>query len=259
MRIAVLGTQVDHKGGRTLASIAELVDPKTTEIHLIGHTDGDFSSTALKRMKVTGRYDDADLPRLIQNVAPHLIWFPAVWPETFSYTLSAAIEAGTAIAATRIGAHSERLAGRPFTWLTEIATSPVVWVKIFNEIRDALNATRDIEAPIRPAVADFFATEYLAGAAQPPRVARGRSRKPRIAVVPDRFDNGSPTPCGYIRLLQPLHQSSIAGDFDVRLETATTIFEHEAEIIVTQRCGVGGPAGDLRAWNWCDFGVRPGR
>ena len=31
---------------RTLASIAELVDPKTTEIHLIGHTDGDFSATA---------------------------------------------------------------------------------------------------------------------------------------------------------------------------------------------------------------------
>ena len=235
MRIAVLGTQVDHKGGRTLASIAELVDPKTTEIHLIGHTDGDFSLAALKRMKVTGRYDDADLPGLIGKVAPHLIWFPAVWPETFSYTLSAAIEAGTAIAAARIGAHSERLAGRPFTWLTEIATSPLVWVRIFDEIRDALNAAQDIEAPIRPAVVDFFATDYLARASQPPRAARRRPPTPRIAVVPDRFDNGSPTPCGYIRLLQPLHHPAIAGGFDVRLETATTIFEHEAEIIVTQR------------------------
>jgi GT2 family glycosyltransferase/glycosyltransferase involved in cell wall biosynthesis len=235
MRIAVIGTQVDHKGGRTLASIAELVDPTTTEIHLIGHTDGDFSSTALKRMKVTGRYDDADLPGLIGKVAPHLIWFPAVWPETFSYTLSAAIEAGTAIAAVRIGAHSERLAGRPFTWLTEIATSPLVWVKIFEEIRDALNAARDVEAPTRPAVMDFFATDYLAKAAQSPRASRRRPRRPRIAVVPDRFDNGAPTPCGYIRLLQPLHHPAIAGAFDVRLETATTIFEHEAEIIVTQR------------------------
>ncbi len=235
MRIAVLGTQVDHKGGRTLASIAELVDPKTTEIHLIGHTDGDFSSTALKRIKVTGRYDDADLPGLIRNVAPHLIWFPAVWPETFSYTLSAAIEAGTAIAAARIGAHSERLAGRPFTWLTEIATSPLDWVKIFGEIRDALNAAQDVESPIRPAVPDFFATDYLAKASQRPRAVRRRPPRPRIAVVPDRFDNGSPTPCGYIRLVQPLHHPAIAGDFDVRLETATTIFEHEAEIIVTQR------------------------
>ena len=121
-------------------------------------------------MKVTGRYDDADLPGLIGKVAPHLIWFPAVWPETFSYTLSAAIEAGTAIAAARIGAHSERLDGRPFTWLTEIATSPLVWVRLFDEIRDALNAAQDIEAPIRPAVVDFFATDYLARASQPPRV-----------------------------------------------------------------------------------------
>jgi GT2 family glycosyltransferase/glycosyltransferase involved in cell wall biosynthesis len=235
MRIAVLGTQVDHKGGRALASIAELVDPKTTEIHLIGHTDGDFSSTALKRMKVTGRYDDADLPRLIENVAPHLIWFPAVWPETFSYTLSAAIEAGTAIAAARIGAHIERLAGRPFTWLTEIATSPLAWIKIFDEIREALNAAKDVEAPSRPAVVDFFATDYLAKASLPPRAASRRPLKPRIAVVPDRFDNGSPTPCGSIRLLQPLHHPAITGGFDVRMETAKTVFEHKAEIIVTQR------------------------
>ena len=190
-------------------------------------------------MKVTGRYDDADLPGLIENVAPHLIWFPAVWPETFSYTLSAAIEAGTAIAAARIGAHSERLAGRPFTWLTEITTSPRVWVRIFDEIRDALNAAQDIEAPIRPAVADFFATDYLAKASQPPRVGSPQPPRPRIAVVPDRFDNGSPTPCGYIRLLQPLHHPAIAGGFDIRLETATTIFEHEAEIIVTQRSAMG--------------------
>jgi hypothetical protein len=235
MRIAVLGTQVDHKGGRTLASIAELVDPKTTEIHLIGHTDGDFSATALKRMKVTGRYNDADLPGLIENVAPHLIWFPAVWPETFSYTLSAAIEAGTAIAAARIGAHTERLAGRPFTWLTEIATSPLAWIEIFDEIREALNAPKDVEAPSRPAVEDFFATDYLAKASLAPRAARRRPLKPRIAVVPDRFDNGSPKPCGYIRLLQPLHHPAITGGFDVRMETAKTVFEHKAEIIVTQR------------------------
>ncbi len=186
-------------------------------------------------MKVTGRYHDAELPGLIENVAPHLIWFPAVWPETFSYTLSAAIEAGRAIAAVRIGAHSERLAGRPFTWLTPIATSPLAWIKIFSEIRDALNAARDVEAPTRAAVADFFATDYLVEAAKPPRAARSRAPRPRIAVVPDRFVNGSPTPCGYIRLLQPLHHPAIAGGFDVRLETAKTVFEHKAEIIVTQR------------------------
>ena len=36
--------------------------------------------------------------------------FPAQWPETYSYTLTAAINAGLPIVATRIGAFTERLA-----------------------------------------------------------------------------------------------------------------------------------------------------
>ena len=252
IRIAVLGTLVDHKGGRTVASVAEMVDPKTTEIHLIGHIDGPFSEAARKRMKITGRYDDADLPDLIETIAPHLIWFPAVWPETFSYTVSAAINAGIPIAATRIGAHTERLTGRPSTWLADIDTSPLAWVRLFGEIHDALRNSPPTASqqtasqptasqptasqpthspPMRPAVEDFYATTYL----HPPTRRRTRRRPPRIAVVPERFDIGFPTPCGYIRLLQPLNHPSIVGDFDVRVTTADTIFEHDADIIVTQR------------------------
>lgn len=233
LRIAVLGTQVDHKGGRSLARVAELLDIETTELHLIGHTDGDFSPAALQRISVTGRYDDADLPGLIEQVAPHVIWFPAVWPETFSYTLSAAIEAGVAIAACRIGAHEERLAGRPFTWLTDIATPPLQWIRMFEEIRQALNTSRTVKAPVRPPVVDYFGTQYLETAARPRRIAP--SLTPRIAIVPERFLTGSVTPCGYIRLLQPLHHPAITGGFDVRVETAETIFAQDAEIIITQR------------------------
>jgi GT2 family glycosyltransferase/glycosyltransferase involved in cell wall biosynthesis len=233
-RIAVLGTLVDHKGGRTVASVAEMIDSKTTELHLIGHTDGDFSERALKQMKITGRYDDADLPDLIETIAPHLIWFPTVWPETFSYTLSAAINAGIPIAATRIGAHAERLAGRPFTWLTEIATSPLEWTRLFGEIHQTLlNQPPAGDPPIRPAVEDFYAKHYLT---KPRSIRAQRSRsQPHIVVVPERFDIGFPTPCAYIRLLQPLHHPAIAHDFDVRVATAETIFDHDADIIVTQR------------------------
>ena len=237
-KIAVLGTLVDHKGGRTVASVAELIDPKTTQIHLIGYTDGEFSPVALKRMKVTGRYKEADLTGLIETIAPHLIWFPAPWPETFSYTLSAAIDSGFPIAATQLGAHTERLAGRPFTWLTDVSTSPLAWIRIFDDIRDALADRRSASAgtsckaaPIRPAVPDFYAADYL----QPRRAARRGRPKPRIAVVPERFDAGFSTPCGYIRLVQPLHHPAVRDGFDVRIETTETILHHEADIIVTQR------------------------
>jgi GT2 family glycosyltransferase/glycosyltransferase involved in cell wall biosynthesis len=259
LRIAVLGTLVNHKGARSVASVAELADPKTTEIHLIGHVVGPFPETALQRMRVTGPYEDAELAGLIERIAPHVIWFPAAWPETFSYTLSAAIDAGAPIAATRIGAHAERLAGRPFTWLVDIATSPFGWLRLFEEIRATLLQPPSGEAaPLRPAIEDYYATNYLRpqGGPRPVRAragggpsgaasgatsggagspSRGGRSKPRIAVVPERFDIGVPTPCGYIRLLLPLHHSPLADGFDVVVVTAQTVFDIDADIIVTQR------------------------
>jgi GT2 family glycosyltransferase/glycosyltransferase involved in cell wall biosynthesis len=240
MRIAVLGTLVNHKGARTVASVAEMADPKTIEIHLIGHTDGPFSERALKRMKVTGPYDDADLSGLIETTAPHLIWFPAVWPETYSYTLSAAIDMGLPVAATRIGAHTERLEGRPYTWLADIATSPGNWIKLFGEIRTRLEAKhRDRATSRRPAVKDFYGAHYLRDAVTPrPRRRRVRPSKPRIAVVPERFDIGFPTPCAYIRLLQPLHHPSVTQNFEVITTDVAGILDCQADIIVTQRYAI---------------------
>ena len=43
------------------------------------------------------------------------------------------------------------------------------------------------------------------------------------------------TPCGYIRLLQPLDHPAIGGAFDIILADAETIFHYDADIIVTQR------------------------
>src|SRR2546427_7883740 len=39
---------------------------------------------------------------------PDLAWFPAQWPETYSYTLSACLAAGLPIVAPEIGAFPER-------------------------------------------------------------------------------------------------------------------------------------------------------
>jgi GT2 family glycosyltransferase/glycosyltransferase involved in cell wall biosynthesis len=272
-RIAVLGNLADHKGSRTVASVAELIDTDTTEIHLIGHTDGYFAKSARRRMKITGPYQDAELPGLIKATAPHVIWFPAAWPETYSYTLSAAIKSGIPIAATRIGAHTERLAARPFTWLADNATSSQGWIAIFDQIHTRLriqssrtSQASEVHHPIkrsgsgragavltplssdsgwaadslsvRPAIADFYATQYLK-----PRTSRRPTTpsKPRVAIVPECFAAGAPTPCAYIRLLQPLFHPAITQDFDVRLATADTISDHHADIIVTQRYAISAP------------------
>jgi GT2 family glycosyltransferase/glycosyltransferase involved in cell wall biosynthesis len=241
LRIAVIGTLVDHKGARAVASIAETMDPATTEIHLIGHTDGPFSAPALKRMTVTGEYKEAELAALIDEVDPHVIWFPMAWPETYSYTLSAAIAQGCAIAATRIGAFTERLAGRPFTWLTDVPASPATWHAVFEDIRQAIQRKPSDRpsAPVRQPVDDFYAAHYLVArpAAMQTGPWRGTSRpdRSRITIIPELYEPWHPTPCAYIRLLQPLHHPAVTGDAVVRVTDPRNALDYAADVIVTQR------------------------
>ncbi len=237
LRIAILGVLADHKGARTVATVAEQLDPRTTELYVIGHVEDSFPKAALPRLKTTGAYKQEELPGLIETIAPHVLWFPAVWPETFSYTLSAAIASGLPLVATRIGAFPERLAGRPLTWLADHATSPAEWVAVFNDIRTRLSAEPPTATPVpRQPVDDFYAHEYLSppDTSRPLRTATRRSR-PVIAVVPEYFDNGGPTPCAFIRLLQPLHHPEITRDFDIVLADAKTVLDHGADIILTHR------------------------
>ncbi len=51
------------------------------------------------------------------NEAQHLAWFPAQWPETYSYTLSACLRARLPVVAPDIGAFGERMRGREWTWI----------------------------------------------------------------------------------------------------------------------------------------------
>jgi GT2 family glycosyltransferase/glycosyltransferase involved in cell wall biosynthesis len=240
MRIAVIGALPPHKGGRTVAAVAELADPKAVEIHLIGYIDGPFSENARKRMQITGRYDDADISALINKIDPHLIWFPVAWPETFSYTLSAALDAGIPVAATRIGSFPERIEGRPLTWLADIATSPTQWLTLFDTIRARLAQGGPTgRLAERAAVGDFYATCYLVPRDAPASVRRTpRPRQPRIVIVPERFDAGFASPCGYIRLLQPLHHPAATSGAEVVVTDIKGMFNLDADIIVTQRYAI---------------------
>ncbi|HEY1411367.1 MAG TPA: glycosyltransferase, partial [Rhodopila sp.] len=240
MRIAILGALPPHKGGRTVAAVAEMVDPDAIELHLIGYPEGPFSESVLARMKVTGPYAEADLAGLIADIDPHLIWFPAAWPETFSYTLSAALEAGIPVAATRIGSFPERLQGRPLTWLADIATSPTAWLALFGAIRARLDLGPSSElAPERPPVEDFYRTRYLVGSGLPRQKRRRSGRTtPRIAIIPERFEVGFPSPCAYIRLLQPMHHPAVASGAEVVVTDTEEIFGCEADIVITQRYAI---------------------
>jgi GT2 family glycosyltransferase/glycosyltransferase involved in cell wall biosynthesis len=138
LRVALLGVLANHKGAPAVAALAEAADPALIELHLIGHTEARFPSQAAALIRATGAYDEAELPALLAQVAPHVLWFPSPWPETYSFTMSTAMDSGLPIVATRIGSFPERLAGRPLTWLVEPLLSTEAWLAVFDEVRQAL-------------------------------------------------------------------------------------------------------------------------
>lgn len=245
LRVAVLGVLANHKGAHAVSALAEAADPAQLEIHLIGYTEDDFPAAAAHRIHATGEYQDADLPRLLAELRPHVVWFPAPWPETYSYTLSAALVAGLPIVATRIGAFQERLAGRPLTWLADSSAATADWLATFDTVRSALRVGRAPVAGKRPpAGPDFYASAYLAPPETPvPRSPHARVdlRRPgriSVVVIPERLGGEVLSPCAYIRLLQPLDHPQIGGDMDIVLADAETALRYHADIIATQRYAI---------------------
>jgi glycosyltransferase involved in cell wall biosynthesis len=254
LRVAVIGVLAAHKGAGAVMALAEAADPATLSLHVIGAPEEPLPPLAAVRIACTGPYADTDLADMIARLRPHVAWFPARWPETYSYTLSAALEAGLPIVAARIGAFPERLAGRALTWLCDAEATTADWLATFDAVRKALAAApRSVRPPPRPAGSDFYDGDYqnVLREAVPARRPVDLRRPGRLAVVviPETFDNLTPTPCAYIRLLQPLDHPAIGCDIDVVMADAGSACDYRADIIVTQRHAVrdAAAAGRLAA------------
>ena len=243
LRIATIGILANHKGAAMVEAVLEAADPAAFEFHVIGDVEDDFPAEARRRLHMTGRYEEAALPALIRKVRPHVLWFPASWPETYSYTVSAGIAAGLPIVASRIGALPERLAERPLTWLVDPTFDTAPWLDAFEAARAALHAPVPA-IPERDSVPEFYPEQYLAA----PAIRRNglvdlrRPGRTSVLAIPERFDNGAFTPCAYIRLLLPLDRASRDGALDLVVADAESAARYHADIIVTQRHGVADPS-----------------
>jgi GT2 family glycosyltransferase/glycosyltransferase involved in cell wall biosynthesis len=243
LRIGVLGVIAQHKGLDALAAAVEAADPAQFEFVVIGHCDPRLPRHLRHRVHETGRYDEADLPHLIKSAGLHAIWFPATWPETYSYTLSAAIDAGLPIVAPPLGAFPERLVDRPLTWLVAPSRDGETLLATFAVVRAALAASRGpASAPRQAEPEQFYPDRYL----EPLVGRRARRtdepsslRKPGITsvlVVPDRYDDGTISPCGFIRLVQPFDALAATHD-DVLVEVVDleSALARDADVLVCQR------------------------
>jgi glycosyltransferase involved in cell wall biosynthesis len=142
LRVGLIGHLIGHKGREIVEACLREAAQLQIEFMLIGSTQPPFPPDIGKFLSETGIYGSSELLRLLKNLNPHVIWFPQPVPETYSYTLSAAIDSGLPILATRIGALPERLAGRPLTWFEDDVAAPASkWLATFESIREQLART----------------------------------------------------------------------------------------------------------------------
>lgn len=140
LKVLIIGALSQIKGADLLEQVAKLCQQRKLPVkfELLGYGYRPFDRQLADTLEVTGSYAEQDLPVMLahrkQSGQPYLIWFPALWPETYSYTLSAALESELPILAPNLGAFPERLSQRPCAWTVPWDRSPEEFVELFSEL-----------------------------------------------------------------------------------------------------------------------------
>ncbi len=157
--IGVLGALSREKGADILEALAVLAKTQnlTYQFKLLG-----YAYRPLKDIDTTGVYQTEKLSTLIKTEKLDMIFFPAQWPETYSYTLSYALDAGLPIIAPELGAFPERLSGRVNSLLFAYPADINVLATLLTQFIDNLNGEANITAPVVKSrqVSDFYQQQY---------------------------------------------------------------------------------------------------
>ena len=224
LKIAVLGGLSQIKGADVVEALAQLAakNKLLLDIHLIGFGYRQLRTQPAARLTVHGPYADADLPQLLDGLQADVAWFPALWPETYSYTLSTCLEQGLPVVAPTLGAFAERLAQRPWSWLCDWQQTPAQWAVFFEQIRQENFLTgQGPTPPERPAHPlrsspvghDFdYRKHYLQGLRSPTPPSTEQLGHLALAICQAPPAASSPTQTGKslaLRTLQKLKGSSL--------------------------------------------------
>ncbi len=114
LKVVVIGAISRIKGYDVLLSCAREAQERNlgVEFILLGFSSDD-AQLEKYGVIITGRYSEHEVNEKLAEIDADVAFFPATWPETYSYTLSYAIKAGLPIVAFDIGAIANRLSGWP--------------------------------------------------------------------------------------------------------------------------------------------------
>lgn len=154
LTVAILGRLNVAKGFDVVLELAKCIRRRAAPVRLVlvGQSVDDGS---LRRQGVVvhGRYREGDATALLERYAPHLVFFPSIWPETWSFVLSIALRARLPVCAFEIGAIAERLKSLrlgtviPYRLTTEPERLLTRLIAIGREVTDAPAA---VSTPLQP-------------------------------------------------------------------------------------------------------------
>lgn len=158
--IGILGRLTVGKGRNVLLECASLADKEKYPFHfyLFGELP-DYKGTIPSSLTVLGRYKEEDIYELIDQQNIDFFWFPAVWPETYSYTLTIPIRAGIPVIGTDLGAIGERIRRHHWGETYHYNDTPSNIMKkllSFSSQKDLYNASLKITNTVYPEVEDYY-------------------------------------------------------------------------------------------------------
>jgi GT2 family glycosyltransferase len=171
LNVIVIGALSRIKGADLLEKTALLCKQHNINVdfELIGYGYRDLITKGRSNLHVHGRYQESELPSLLESRKAEgkadLVWFTALWPETYSYTLSSAIEAKLPILAPNVGAFSERLFNRPESWIIPWTWQAEEVTELFRNISkegSSFDQLETLKSTIEAAKQDFsYRSDYL--------------------------------------------------------------------------------------------------
>lgn len=115
VRVLLPGGLSAIKGLEVVEACARDAKARALPLHfrVLGHLERPIPQWPEAPLTITGSFPDGTLDELVAQERGDVVFFPALVPESYSYTLSAAMRTGLPIVATNLGAFPERLQDYP--------------------------------------------------------------------------------------------------------------------------------------------------
>lgn len=160
LRVLVMGALSKDKGADTLDSVAAALSAENIEFHLLGYAYRRLGSNVVFH----GPYDNGNVEARLAAIKPDVAWFPARWPETYSYTLSIALRNALPVVVPDIGAFVERVQGRNLSCVVPWDTSISQWRSFWMEVlASGVLPDSDVSNAVAPpeVTTDFYSRAYI--------------------------------------------------------------------------------------------------